>query len=309
MKIKNSLEIILITYQRHSYLQNVLRDFFSPQSPPRDLDFTILDNASTDGTSELCKEYAAKFPNINYIRHNKNIGGNANIARAFELAKKEYVWIICDDDKYDFAGWQEIEDAVLSKKYDIILTSQKHIAKNASNLAQIFKELTFLPSGIYKTANITGTVLQNAYNNIPNLFPHLAVVCEVINKKGSFFIPSKNFIPERDLDSLPWKTMASRGMRGSYVSPIVRNMFWAAGYINSLEMIQNAKIKTEILNKSGRAGFFLFIFSRFRRNKKDINNNSRNIYNAWVCFNFWQKIQFALALILLDVLYLFNFKR
>jgi GT2 family glycosyltransferase len=88
MKVKNSLEIILITYQRHSYLQNVFCDFFAPQSPLKDLDFTILDNASTDGTSELYKEYAAKLPNVNYIRYNKNIGGNANIARAFELAKK-----------------------------------------------------------------------------------------------------------------------------------------------------------------------------------------------------------------------------
>ena len=77
------------------------------------MQITILDNASTDGTSDLIKEYFKKFPNIVHIRHNRNIGGNANIVRAFESATKEYLWILCDDDFYCWDYWNELEQAIL----------------------------------------------------------------------------------------------------------------------------------------------------------------------------------------------------
>ena len=120
--MKDKLQIVLITYNRKKYLQRTFDQIFAKDSPIKDYDITILDNASTDGTSELIKEYKLKFPNINHIRHNINIGGNANICRAFELgvtSGKEYVWVLCDDDKYDFSNWHEVEREINAKK-DII---------------------------------------------------------------------------------------------------------------------------------------------------------------------------------------------
>ena len=109
MSLKNKLDIILITYNRKKFLTRTLEQIFSEKSPIKNLDITILNNVSTDGSTELINEYCQKFPNIKHVIHNHNIGGNANIARAFEIASKDYVWVLCDDDFYNWENWAEIE--------------------------------------------------------------------------------------------------------------------------------------------------------------------------------------------------------
>ena len=120
--MKNTLGILLVTYNRKEYLKRTFKQILAVDSPIKDLDITILDNASTDGSSELIDEYSKSFPNIKHIRHVANIGGNANICRAFELAAssgKEYVWVLCDDDKYNFSNWDEVKSSI-DNKDDII---------------------------------------------------------------------------------------------------------------------------------------------------------------------------------------------
>ncbi|MDR1695374.1 MAG: glycosyltransferase family 2 protein [Endomicrobium sp.] len=301
--MKDILGIFLITYNRDKYLKDTLESAFSAQSPLKSLDFTILDNASTDGTEALCKEYASKYPNIKYIRHNKNIGGNGNIARALATAVKEYVWVICDDDLFDWSAWPPVEEAIKSKNYDLVLTVNKFV-KDKQNIAQIFKELTFLPAGIYKTSNITGGVIQNILANIPNMFPHLGAACAVINNKGKIFVPEKEVIPLRGADRTPCETLYLRDKEEAvYVPESIRNMFWAVGYINSAQMIKDKKTRAYILNNCSKSGFFAFIFTRFRDNKRYYKDNFRNMCSVWCCLNFWQKIQFAFALLLIEIVY------
>lgn len=303
--MKNILEIILITYNRQEYLKDTLETFFSHESPMKELDFTILDNASYDGTENLCREYASKFSNIKYIKHKTNIGGNTNIARAFEMASKKYVWIICDDDFYDWSAWPEIENAIKSDKYDILLTLNKSI-KNNKDIAKIVKELCFLPGGIYKSANITSGVIQNIYANIPNLFPHLAAVCNIINKNGTFYLPEKALIPKRGADRTPCETLYLRDNDDTYKPDVTTNMFWGVGYINSLQMIEDKKMRAYIINNCSNSGFFFFIFTRIRDNKRYYGNDKRNIYSVWCGLNFTQKLQFAVALFLIDIIYFYT---
>jgi glycosyltransferase involved in cell wall biosynthesis len=52
----------------------------------------IADDCSTDGTSAICAEYAAKYPDkIRHIRGEYNVGGVENERRAIEAAQGEYV--------------------------------------------------------------------------------------------------------------------------------------------------------------------------------------------------------------------------
>ncbi len=43
-----------------------------------DFDFLISDNASTDGTEEICRAYAQRDRRIRYIRQAQNVGAAAN---------------------------------------------------------------------------------------------------------------------------------------------------------------------------------------------------------------------------------------
>ncbi|MDJ0737789.1 MAG: glycosyltransferase family A protein [Nostocaceae cyanobacterium] len=63
-----------------------------------DFELIILDNASTDKTEEICREYAAKDKRIRYHRNQQNIGAARNFNRAFEISSGDYFkWAAHDD--------------------------------------------------------------------------------------------------------------------------------------------------------------------------------------------------------------------
>jgi glycosyltransferase involved in cell wall biosynthesis len=63
-----------------------------------EFELIICDNASTDGTAELCLAYAAKDPRIRYVRNERNIGVFPNFNKVVELARGEYFkWAAHDD--------------------------------------------------------------------------------------------------------------------------------------------------------------------------------------------------------------------
>jgi glycosyltransferase involved in cell wall biosynthesis len=62
--------------------------------------FTLIinDNASTDGTAQICQEYVAADPRVKYFRNPVNIGNPRNFNRVFELTTTPYLkWSTSDD--------------------------------------------------------------------------------------------------------------------------------------------------------------------------------------------------------------------
>jgi glycosyltransferase involved in cell wall biosynthesis len=62
------------------------------------LEIVICDNASTDGTGAICREYAAKDRRIKYYLNETNIGPLPNHNRALELSTGEFFAVAADDD-------------------------------------------------------------------------------------------------------------------------------------------------------------------------------------------------------------------
>ena len=63
-----------------------------------DFELIICDNASTDGTEAICRDYAARDPRVRYHRNETNIGASANYNLTFELARGDYFkWAAHDD--------------------------------------------------------------------------------------------------------------------------------------------------------------------------------------------------------------------
>jgi glycosyltransferase involved in cell wall biosynthesis len=64
----------------------------------RDFQLIISDNASTDRTEEICREYASKDARVSYHRATENRGIAWNYNRVFELSSNEYfMWFSHDD--------------------------------------------------------------------------------------------------------------------------------------------------------------------------------------------------------------------
>lgn len=63
-----------------------------------DFELIISDNASTDGTEAICREYAARDSRVRYVRQATNIGSAANFKYLLEQAHGEYfMWAAGDD--------------------------------------------------------------------------------------------------------------------------------------------------------------------------------------------------------------------
>lgn len=294
--MREKIDVVLITYNRKEFLNRTLEQILAENSPVKDFDITILNNASTDGTTELIDEYCKKHLNIKHIINNKNIGGNPNIAKALvEVPTKEYVWVLCDNDSYDWTCWDEVKNAV-NQKYDAIFT------RNCKNHpAEIFYTATLVSGCIYKTELMNGAVTENIYDNIKNLFPHLAPVAYVINNKKSVFIVSEDIVysginPEHD-------TSFVRGLDTDDLNEDRKNIFWSVGYFNSLKLIKDKKQRAQIAD--GVRHYHKSLFDLFKtvmvKNKVLFNNYFPNLKQIYSALNFEQKLKFIIAFLIINL--------
>lgn len=113
------LSILFPTYNRSAYLRRAVLSIASQVATiPQDFKISlyIFDNASSDGTQDACRELVSLHPKIQLIRHEENIGGDANINKALLHTKSDYVWIFGDDDYLIDGGLLKICTTLHSKR-------------------------------------------------------------------------------------------------------------------------------------------------------------------------------------------------
>ena len=193
MTLKEELDIFIITFNRANLLKKTLDSILA--SPICDYSVTVLDNCSSDDTMSLCQEYKSKYSNINYIRNHRNLGPAGNILKAMELASKKWLWILGDDDEYNWDAWDEIKNALESDDYERLNTCW-HDGAKSSDPCVLLNEAGFTSTCIYKTKNITPIVMQNAYYLTLTWNPHSAIFLEVFNNGGKIYAPQQKLVIE-----------------------------------------------------------------------------------------------------------------
>jgi glycosyltransferase involved in cell wall biosynthesis len=89
----------LPTYNRCEMLARAIGSVL--EQTHRELELTISDNASTDGTEALCRDIAARDPRVRYVRRDANRGSTENFNYVFEALQGDYVMLLGDDDWID----------------------------------------------------------------------------------------------------------------------------------------------------------------------------------------------------------------
>jgi len=93
---KPILSIGLPVYNRETFLRQSLDALLAQTFT--DFELIISDNASTDGTGDICRDYAKCDRRIQYHRNPSNIGAPLNFNRTFELSSSKYFkWATSDD--------------------------------------------------------------------------------------------------------------------------------------------------------------------------------------------------------------------
>lgn len=89
----------LPTFNRVESFDKTLRSAISQDYP--NLEIIISDNASTDGTEQICNLLKNEYENITYIRQKQNLGAGNNFITVLHHAKGEYFMWLGDDDWLD----------------------------------------------------------------------------------------------------------------------------------------------------------------------------------------------------------------
>lgn len=89
-----------------------------------DFELVISDNASTDGTEDICRRYSALDKRVRYIRRTENIGGPGNFRYVWSLCSGEYhKWSTADD--YWAPSFLKKSVAVLDEHGEVVLCYPK----------------------------------------------------------------------------------------------------------------------------------------------------------------------------------------
>jgi glycosyltransferase involved in cell wall biosynthesis len=176
------LSIGLPVYNGESLLPGAV-DALLGQSYP-DFELIISDNASTDGTAEICRRYAEQDPRVRYIRQPRNIGMVANHNFLVGAARGEFFKWGSHDDLYarDYLlrcveALDERPEAVLAHAW-CVLTDEadepiqvfKYPAATASARApERFRSMLFDGKGdwtyaVFRTSVLRKTPLHGTYH-------------------------------------------------------------------------------------------------------------------------------------------------
>lgn len=83
-----------------------------------DFEILLIDDGSSDGTSELADELANQYPQVRAVHHPRNSGYGAALQTGFRNASKEYVFYTDGDGQFDIAELPRL--IPLAAHFDIV---------------------------------------------------------------------------------------------------------------------------------------------------------------------------------------------
>lgn len=100
---KPKVSVCVVTYNQERFIRQCLQSLVD-QATDFDYEIVVGDDASTDGTQDIVKEFSKKYPNIFRVyMHENNIGAYKNFSFVHEKANGQYIAHM-DGDDYALPG-------------------------------------------------------------------------------------------------------------------------------------------------------------------------------------------------------------
>ena len=188
-----SVSLIVPTRERAAYLPHCVRT--CTENPEPDLEILVLDNASTDNTSQVAAAF--RDPRIRYVRNEYRLSMRDNFEKGLELASGDIVCFIGDDDGVLPGSVARALQLFESEDIDAISAARAHYFW--PDLVSARRNTALLPrhSGIElrDAKSMLLKVLDHSdYYRLPCLyhgFVRRTVVERVKQRQGRFFLSSQ----------------------------------------------------------------------------------------------------------------------
>lgn len=184
------LSIIVPVYNVEKYLPICLDSIINQTFKKWEL--IIVDDASTDKSSEIIHTYSSAYNNIVpiFLKHNIGVGNARN--KGIEIAKGQYIGFVDADDWIDQNFYKKLISNIIKDKSDIAICGVKTEYVNAKSSTYRYK---YMDSNCIDH-NYALRLLVNSQNIdqfISPIVPNKIYLTSFLKKYNLLFDPSKSF--------------------------------------------------------------------------------------------------------------------
>lgn len=187
--------VCVCTYNRAAYLRRALASLaLSPVSGVR---YVVVDNASTDETGAIVRE----FPLFEHVRNPANLGMVGNWNRALEIAEGEYGAVFHDDDEYEAGAVEALLEALAASKTAAFVHAGVTLVDGAG---APLREPPLLVGGVRSGRAVARELMRSGRSNF--FAPTVIFRKDAIGRAGAF---DPTYVLAADLDM--WMRLCLEG--------------------------------------------------------------------------------------------------
>lgn len=143
------ISVIVPVYNVAPYVEACLSSIVSQSY--ENLEILVVDDASTDGSYDICQKYHNADSRIRLMQHNKNLGLSAARNTALEVAKGDYIVFVDSDDTIDKNMYSAMCSAAQKNEADIVVCGYYYIDENGKiTSSSSLREINITLRGIEK---------------------------------------------------------------------------------------------------------------------------------------------------------------
>ena len=162
-KMTNLISVVVTCYNHENYIEQCLRSIF--KQTYRNIELIVLDDGSTDSSSEIIQEVLKESPFMTTFESHENIGVVRTRNKGINLLNGDYFIFVDSDDFLDDRYVEELYDCAINHQADIVYCDLFNFEKNEVYLkAQEFELHSLLVSNYISNCSLVKKeILKDTY--------------------------------------------------------------------------------------------------------------------------------------------------
>jgi len=130
-----SISVVISTYNQEEHISEAIESVLNQTQRPDEL--IIADDHSTDGTTDIIKEYKRKYPDLIKLEiSSKNVGVAGNANSGFSAVTGNYVTLLAGDDRFHPEKLEIETDHLVDDDVDVIVSNHCRISEDGDHINQ-----------------------------------------------------------------------------------------------------------------------------------------------------------------------------
>ena len=159
----NLISVVVTCYNHENYIEQCLRSIF--KQTYRNIELIVLDDGSTDNSSEIIQEVLKESPFVTTFESHENIGVVRTRNKGLNLLNGDYFLFVDSDDFLDETYVEELYECAINRQADIVYCDLFNFEKNEVYLkAQEFGIHSILVSNYISNCSLVKkAILKGTY--------------------------------------------------------------------------------------------------------------------------------------------------